>query len=207
MLKLPVSDLSRRGFLKASAAGALAVGTQWQPVAAQDAQVLNYLSWPGNADPYLVADFEKENNCKIKIKEYVGGDQMMAVVNQSPPGTFDVVLADAEYMHLLHKADLIEELDPKDYPLADFWPEFQKFPLHWFDDKLFGVMTDFGYLGLSYNTEVYKPEEVAAYAAMWEEKAKGKVGFFDWYLPGMGCVASLTETAHLSTLTRINLQR
>lgn len=183
-------DLSRRGFLKAgAAAGALAATSRWSPAFADEPNVLNYLSWPGNADPYLVEAFEKENNCKIRIKEYVGGDQMLAVINQSPPGSFDVVLADAEYMHLLHEADFIEELDPADYPLQDYWPEFQKFPLHWFDDKLYGVMTDFGYLGLSYNTSVYKPEELSSYAAMWGEKAKGKVGFFDWYLPSMGCVS------------------
>lgn len=183
-------DLSRRGFLKAgAAAGALAASSRWTPAFADEPNVLNYLSWPGNADPYLVEAFEKENNCKIRIKEYVGGDQMLAVINQSPPGSFDVVLADAEYMHLLHEADFIEELDPADYPLQDYWPEFQKFPLHWFDDKLYGVMTDFGYLGLSYNTSVYKPEELSSYAAMWGEKAKGKVGFFDWYLPSMGCVS------------------
>ncbi|WP_181702522.1 extracellular solute-binding protein [Chthonobacter albigriseus] len=183
-------DLSRRGFLKAgAAAGALAATSRWSPALADEPGVLNYLSWPGNADPYLVEAFEKENNCKIRIKEYVGGDQMLAVINQSPPGSFDVVLADAEYMHLLHEADFIEELDPADYPLQDYWPEFQKFPLHWFDDKLYGVMTDFGYLGLSYNTSIYKPEELSSYAAMWAEKAKGKVGFFDWYLPSMGCVS------------------
>jgi spermidine/putrescine transport system substrate-binding protein len=183
-------DLSRRGFLKAGiAAGALAATSRWPASAANEPDVLNYLSWPGNADPYLVEAFEKANNCKIRIKEYVGGDQMMAVVNQSPPGTFDVVLADAEYMHLLHAADFIEELDPADYPLKDYWPEFQKFPLHWFDGKLFGVMSDFGYIGLSYNSQVYKPEELASYAAMWTDKAKGKVGFFDWYLPSMGCIS------------------
>ena len=156
---------------------------------AADPQVLNYLSWPGNADPSIVGEFEKANNCKIRIKEYVGGDQMMAVVNQSPPGTFDVVLADAEYMHLLKKADFIEALDPADYPLKDFWPEFQKFPLHWFDDKLYGVMLDFGYLGISYNTKAFTPKEVSSYAVLWSEKAKGKVGFFDWYLPSMGCIS------------------
>lgn len=183
-------DFSRRGFLtSAAAAGALAATSRWSPAHAQDPQVLNYLSWPGNADPYLVEAFEKANNCKIMIKEYVGGDQMLAVINQAPPGSFDVVLADAEYMHLLHAADYVEELDPADYPLQDYWPEFQKFPLHWFDDKLYGVMTDFGYLGLSYNSDEYTAEEVDSYEVMWSEKAKGKVGFFDWYLPSMGCVS------------------
>ena len=182
-------DLSRRGFLGAGAALAASTALKWSPAYADEPQVLNYLSWPGNADPYLIADFEKANNCKIAIKEYVGGDQMLAVINQSPPGSFDVVLSDAEYMHLLHEADFIEELDPADYPLADYWPEFQKFPLHWFDDKLYGVMSDFGYIGLSYNTEAYKPEELQSYDVMWSEKAKGKVGFFDWYLPSMGCIS------------------
>jgi spermidine/putrescine transport system substrate-binding protein len=183
-------DISRRSFLKAGvAAGALAATSPWSPADADDPKVLNYLSWPGNADPYLVEQFEKENGVKIRIKEYVGGDQMLAVINQSPPGSFDVVLADAEYMHLLHEADFIEELNPADYPLKDFWPEFQKFPLHWFDGKLYGVMTDFGYLGLSYNTKEFTPKEVASYAALWSDKAKGKVGFFDWYLPSMGSVS------------------
>ena len=183
-------DLSRRGFLMGAAgATALAASSRWSSANAQEPQVLNYLSWPGNADPYLIEPFEKANNVKIRIKEYVGGDQMLAVINQSPPGSFDVVLADAEYMHLLHKADFLEALDPADYPIKDFWPEFQKFPLHWFDDKLYGVMTDFGYLGLSYNTNSFTKDEVSSYDALWGGKAKGKVGFFDWYLTSMGAIS------------------
>ena len=187
----PASDFSRRGFLRAGlAASATLAGASWTSAAdAADPKVLNYLSWPGNADPYLIEAFEKAHGVKVKIKEYVGGDQMMAVINQSPPGSFDVVLADAEYMHLLHEADFIEALDPADYPLKDYWPEFRKFPLHWFDGKLYGVMTDFGYLGLSYNTKTFTPKDVASYGALWGEKAKGKVGFFDWYLPSMGSIS------------------
>lgn len=117
-----------------------------------------------------------------------------------------MVLADAEYMHLLHSADYVEELDPADYPLQDYWPEFQKFPLHWFDGKLYGVMTDFGYLGLSYNTDQYAPEEVDSYEAMWSDKAKGRVGFFDWYLPSMGCVALSTGARPPFDLDEIQFQ-
>lgn len=189
----PATDLSRRGFLRTGlAASAALASSAWTSAEAQDPKVLNYLSWPGNADPYLVEAFEKAHGVKIRIKEYVGGDQMLAVINQSPPGSFDVVLADAEYMHLLHKADFVEALDPADYPMKDFWPEFQKFPLHWFDGKMYGVMTDFGYLGLSYNTKTFTAKELESYDAMWAPKAKGKVGFFDWYLPSMGSI-SLSE--------------
>ncbi|MBL0727612.1 PotD/PotF family extracellular solute-binding protein [Piscinibacter sp. HJYY11] len=186
----PATDFSRRGVLKAGlAASTLGAASLWNSAEANDPKVLNYLSWPGNADPSIVGEFEKQYGVKIRIKEYVGGDQMMAVVNQSPPGTFDVVLADAEYMHLLKAADFIEPLDPADYPLKDLFPEFQKFPLHWFDGKLYGVMLDFGYLGISYNTKAFTPKEVSSYSVLWSEKAKGKVGFFDWYLPSMGCIS------------------
>lgn len=185
------SVFSRRDFLKLGAGAGAASLTAGIPsfARANEPRVLNYLAWPGNADPYVVAEFEKANNVKIRIKEYVGGDQMLALLNQSPPGSFDVVMADAEYMHLLKAGDFLEKLDPDDYPLKDFWPEFQQFPLHWFDGDLYSVMTDFGYIGLAYNTELFKPEELQSYDVMWSQKAKGKVGFFDFYLPSMGCVS------------------
>lgn len=187
------ADLSRRGFLQAGlAVGATAAVSSWNSVEASNPKVLNYLSWPGNADPYLVAEFEKIHGVKVRVKEYVGGDQMLALLNQSPPGSFDVILADAEYMHFLHEGNYLEELNPQDYALKDFWPEFQKFPLHWFNDKLYGVMTDFGYLGLSYNTKAFTAKEVESYAVLWSEKAKGKVGMFDWYLPAMGTISQYT---------------
>ncbi|WP_082497604.1 PotD/PotF family extracellular solute-binding protein [Pseudorhodoferax sp. Leaf267] len=84
------------------------------------------------------------------------------------------------------------QLAPHIAEIKDFWPEFQKFPLHWFDCKLYGVMTDFGYLGLSYNSKTFSPKELESYNAMWTAKAKGKVGLFDWYLPSMGSI-SLSE--------------
>jgi len=187
------SRWSRRDFLKLGAAvGVGGVAASLPSVSMADSgspTVLNYLAWPGNADPYVIGEFEKAHNVKVRIKEYVGGDQMLALLHQAPPGSFDVVMADAEYMHLLKQGDFLQKLNPDDYPLQDFWPEFQKFPLHWFEGDLYSVMTDFGYLGLSYNTELYRPEELESYDVLWDKKAKGQVGFFDFYLPSMGCVS------------------
>ena len=123
------------------------------PADAADPKVLNYLSWPGNADPAIVGEFEKAHGVKIRIKEYVGGDQMMAVVNQSPPGTYDVVLADAN-KHLLKAADFIEPLDPPT-TRSRTCARVPEVPADWIDNKLYGVMLDFGYLGISYNTKAF----------------------------------------------------
>ncbi|HEV7912252.1 MAG TPA: hypothetical protein VGP22_00685, partial [Albitalea sp.] len=65
--------LRRRTILQAGAAGAIVAPSIWVPARAADPTVLNYLSWPGNADPYLIEAFEKANGVKIRIKEYVGG--------------------------------------------------------------------------------------------------------------------------------------
>jgi spermidine/putrescine transport system substrate-binding protein len=56
----PAHDFSRRGFLRAGvAASATLASASWTAAQAQDPKVLNYLSWPGNADPYLVSAFER----------------------------------------------------------------------------------------------------------------------------------------------------
>lgn len=197
MAKFPVTDfrgllplLNRRQVITGAAtlAGAAALGI---PAAESHAQenVLNVLSWPGHGAPEFVKPFEDEHGVKVVVKEYVGGEPMLALMNQSPAGTFDVVLADAEYIGMLREGGFIDEMNPADYPLADYWPEFQKFPLHWNEDKLYSVMIRFGYLGMAYRTDLFSEQDVKSYKAMWSDKAKGKVGFFDWYLPTMGCLS------------------
>lgn len=197
MTKFPITDfrgllpmLNRRQLLAGAAAvaGASALDGVLTKSYAQE-NVLNVLTWPGHGAPEFVKPFEDEHGVKVVVKEYVGGEPMLALMNQSPPGTFDVVLADAEYIGMLREGGFIDEMNPADYPLADYWPEFQKFPLHWNEDKLYSVMIRFGYLGMAYRTDVFSEDDVKSYKAMWSDKAKGKVGFFDWYLPTMGCLS------------------
>jgi spermidine/putrescine transport system substrate-binding protein len=90
---------------------------------------------------------------------------------------------------MMREGGFIDEMNPADYPLADYWPEFRKFPLHWHENKLYSVMIRFGYLGLAYRTDMLTEADVKSYKALWEPKIKGKVGFFDWYLPTMGCLS------------------
>ena len=134
------------------------------------------LAWYGHAEPDVVAEFEAENNVKFKPKYYTGGDNMLGLISQSPPGTFDVILSDAEYVQQLNAAGYIEKLDPADYPFDDFFPEFQKFPGHWQGDDLYSVITRFGFLGVAYNTEAITEKEASSYNVYWAEKLKGKVG-------------------------------
>lgn len=156
---------------------------------------LTMLAWYGHAEPDVVSEFEAENNVKFVPKYYSGGDNMMGLISQSPPGTFDVILSDAEYVQGLNDAGYVEELDPKDYSFDDYFPEFQKFPGNWKDDKLFSVVTRFGFLGVAYNTDALTEKDVDSYNVYWDEKLKGKVGHYDWHLPNLGQMSLLTGNA------------
>ena len=181
---------TRRALLTTGAA-ALAMPMLSRRAFAADPTQLTMLAWYGHAEPDVVAEFEAENNVKFVPKYYTGGDNMLGLISQSPPGTFDVILSDAEYVQQLNAAGYIEQLDPKDYAFDEFFPEFQNFPGHWQDGALFSVITRFGFLGVAYNTDAFTEAEASTYNVYWDERAKGKLGHFDWHLPNLGQIGLL----------------
>lgn len=151
---------------------------------------INMLAWYGHGEPDMVGAFEEANNVKFVPKYYAGGDNMLALIAQSPPGTYDIILSDAEFVQQLNAAEYIEELNPADYPFDDMLHEdFTKFPGHWADDKLYSMMVRGGHLGVSYNTTAASAEEAASYDVFWKESMQGKVGHFDWHLPSLGMMS------------------
>jgi spermidine/putrescine transport system substrate-binding protein len=188
------TGLTRRSLL-ATGAAMLATPMLSRRAFAQ-ATELTMLAWYGHAEPDIVAEFEAENNVKFVPKYYTGGDNMLGLISQSPPGTFDVILSDAEYVTALNEAGYVEELDPNDYAIADYFPEFQNFPGNWKDGKLFSLITRFGFLGVAYNTDALTEAEASSYNVFWDPKLTGKVGHFDWHLPNLGQISLLNGNAN-----------
>ncbi len=189
------STFTRRGLLKTSA---LAAGTLAMPsvLRAQSVTEMTMLAWYGQAEPDAVAEFEALHNVKITPKYYTGGEQMLALLAQSPPGTYDLIHADAEYVQQLVGANFVEELDAEDYPFDDFFPEFHNFPGHWHNDNLYAVISRFGFLGVSHNLDAISVNEAMSYDVLWDEKLRGKVGHFDWHLPNLGVLSLRDGNAH-----------
>lgn len=179
---------TRRQLLQMTGGAALAMPFLSIRAAAQTVN-LSMLAWYGHAEPDIVGEFEEANNVKFTPKYYTGGDNMLGLIAQSPPGTYDVILSDAEYVQQLNAAGYVQELDPGDYPFDDFFPEFQKFPGHWKDDKLFSVITRFGFLGVAYNTDAFTEKEASSYGLYWDDRVTGKLGQFDWHLPNLGQIS------------------
>lgn len=155
-----------------------------------DPTELNLLAWYGHGEPDVVSEFEARHNVKFKPKYYAGGDNMLALIAQSPPGTYDIILSDSEFVQQLNEAGFIEQLNPEDYPFDDFiHDDFKNFPGHWRDGSLFSVMVRFGHLGVAYNRNVISEEEASSYRCFWNSKLTGKVGHFDWHLPTLGMMS------------------
>ena len=102
---------NRRDILKYSAAGAGLLATPFVSRAWAQATEINMLAWYGHGEPDMVEEFEAENNVKFKPKYYAGGDNMLALIAQSPPGTYDIILSDAEFVQQLNAAGYIEEME------------------------------------------------------------------------------------------------
>ncbi len=151
---------------------------------------INMLAWYGHGEPDIVGEFEAANNVKFVPKYYAGGDNMLALIAQSPPGTYDLILSDAEFVQQLNALGYIEPLEAADYPFDDMLHEdFTKFPGHWDGDTLYSMMVRGGHLGVSYNTTAVSAEEAASYDAFWKPEIQGKVGHFDWHLPSLGMMS------------------
>ena len=147
-IKNKIGNFTRREALVITAGVALStpfIGRAWAST-----KELNMLAWYGHGEKDIVGKFEEANNVKFKPKYYAGGDNMLALIAQSPPGTYDVILSDAEFVQQLNTAGYIEQLDASDYPFDDMLHEdFTKIPGHWKDGKLYSIMVRFRHLGVS----------------------------------------------------------
>ncbi|TIN81837.1 MAG: spermidine/putrescine ABC transporter substrate-binding protein, partial [Mesorhizobium sp.] len=81
----PLSILKTR-LRTVAAAAALLLSTSAQ------AADLNALIWCDHADPALLQPFEEANGVKVNVKEFEGTGAGLAIVEQSQPGDWDVMV-------------------------------------------------------------------------------------------------------------------
>ena len=113
------SRLTRRLFGASLAALAL-VGTSYAPAAAAD---LNALVWCDHSDPNLLKPFEDANGIKVNVKEFEGTGAGLAIVEQSQPGDWDVMVIDSIDIRRGVERGLFEPLPEDQLPVADLFPE------------------------------------------------------------------------------------
>ena len=156
---------------------------------ASAAEPLRVLCWPGYEERDVIAEFEDLHKTKVEFKIYIGGEQMLQFFAQTPPGTFDAIISDAEYVQKLKAQSAIEAYKTEGFDeLANYHPKFRDFaPTKGeTDGTVYGIPTRFSFYGISYNTDEMSAEEATDWASLLNPKYEGKIGIFDWYLPNLG---------------------
>lgn len=152
--------------------------------------VLDIVAWPGyiergDTDPAYdwVTAFEKEYNCKVRVKTAGTSDEMVALMNE---GGFDLVTASGDASLRLIAGNRVQEIN---ISLVPSWKRIdsrlQNSPWHTVKGKHYGVPYQWGSNVLMYNTEVFKTPPTS-WNIVFEEMTlpdgksnKGRVQAFD----------------------------
>jgi spermidine/putrescine transport system substrate-binding protein len=171
-------------------------------------QELNALVWCDHTDPALIEPFEEKFNVTVNLKEYEGTAAGLAILDQSQPGDWDVLVIDAVDVKRAVEGGHLAELAPDALPTADFFPELVMAENNVVDGKTYAVTEKFGYNTISYDKTKVDPADMQDMAALTSGKYDGRIGIYDYYLPVLGLVGlgQGINTADLNAETLANLK-
>ncbi len=184
--------LSRRTFVKNGVVtgGAVLATPFLSKIAMASDNSVNVLAFGGYEEPGMLDAFEKNTGIKVNLKIHDGSDEeMIALMQSSEPGTFDVITPTSAYIPKAIEDGIIGELNPADFPLNDYFKIIAEWPPVWRNGKLYAVVNRFGYYGITYNHKKFSEQDVSSYDILFDPAVKGRVALFDWFLPNMGCMS------------------
>jgi spermidine/putrescine transport system substrate-binding protein len=161
---------------------------------------LNALIWCDHSDPTLLKPFEDANGIKVNVKEFEGTGAGLAIVDQSKPGDWDVMVIDSIDVPKGVAKGLFDVLPEDKLPMADLFPEVKLDAKTMVDGKRYGVTEKFGYNTIGFNKSKVDVNDMQSLAALTDPKYKGRVAIYDYYLPviGMAAMAIGKKTADLT---------
>jgi spermidine/putrescine transport system substrate-binding protein len=153
------------------------------------AEELNALVWCDHADEALIRPFEEKHGVTVNLKEYEGTGAALALIEQSRPGDWDVLVIDGVDVPRAVEAGILAPLPEERLPLADIFPEVRLEERQRIGGALYAVTEKFGYNTVSFDSAKIDAAALADMSALWDPSMKGRVAVYDYYLPVMGMVA------------------
>jgi spermidine/putrescine transport system substrate-binding protein len=176
--------LTRRLF--GASLAAMAVFGSYASASAAD---LNALVWCDHSDPNLLKPFEDATGIKVNVKEFEGTGAGLAIVEQSQPGDWDVMVIDTIDVRRGVDRGLFEPLPEDKLPIADLFPEVLMDQYAKFDGKRYGITEKFGYNTIGFNRSKVDPADMQSLSVLTSDKYKGRIAIYDYYLPVIGLAA------------------
>ena len=156
---------------------------------ARATEELNALVWCDHTDPNLIEPFEKKHNVKVNLKEYEGTGAALAIIEQSRPGDWDVLVVDSVDVPRLIDTGLLAPLPAAELPVDDLFAQARMRDVTWRDGKMYAITEKFGYNVISYNSSKVDPADMRDLNMIWSDKYKGRVAVYDYDIPIVGLVA------------------
>ncbi|WP_375259405.1 extracellular solute-binding protein [Citreimonas sp.] len=157
--------------------------------AASAQEELNALVWCDHTDPALIEPFEEEHNVTVNLREYEGTGAALALLEQSRPGDWDVLVIDGIDVFRAIDAGILAPMPADELPTVDFFPEVVMEDNNTRDGQTYAVTEKFGYNTISYNSANVEEADMQSLASVWSEKYDGRLTIYDYYLPVMGLAA------------------
>ena len=85
--------------------------------AAGEQQVLNLFSWADNFDPEVIAEFEKQYNCKVNYDVFANNEELLAKI-QAGGAQYDLIQPSDYMVATMLKLDLLEKMNMDNIPNA-----------------------------------------------------------------------------------------
>jgi spermidine/putrescine transport system substrate-binding protein len=170
--------------------GVLLGGTAlWLLGSGAQAQELNALVWCDHMDDALIEPFEEEFGVTVNLREYEGTGAALAILDQSRPGDWDVLVIDGIDVFRVAEAGLLAPLPEDELPLEDMFPEVVMAENNSIDGTWYAVTEKFGYNTISYNAANVDPADMQDLSTVWSDAYAGRISIYDYYLPVMGLAA------------------
>lgn len=164
------------------------------------AEEINALVWCDHSDPALIEPFETATGIKVNLKEYEGTAAGLAILDQSQPGDWDVMVIDAVDVGRAVDAGLLSELPADKLATADFFPELVMADANTRAGKTYAVTEKFGYNTIAYDKTKVDPADMEDMATLTSGKYDGRIAIYDYYMPVLGLlqVAGGGKTAEMT---------
>jgi spermidine/putrescine transport system substrate-binding protein len=170
-------------FARQAAAGLALILAAGAAPAHAESRSLSVLTWCDHEDPGLLQPFEAAEHVKVNFKDISSTAQILAVLEQSKPGDWDVVVMDETDTQRLAQMSILAPLNAHDYPLSEMPSAITDPKLTSLNGTLYTVPEKFGYNTVSFNKQTVPESAMQDINAPWDPKYKGRVAVYDYYVP------------------------
>ena len=135
-------------------------------------QVLNLFSWADNFDPEVIAEFEKQYNCKVNYDVFANNEELLAKI-QAGGAQYDVIQPSDYMVATMLKLDLLEKMNMDNIPNAKNIVSTLKarFYFHYWENSVFYT---WGITGIAYNKN-YVKDIPDSWEDLWNPEYAGRL--------------------------------